>query len=89
MYPEFDAQLEQAKASLDAVQEQMVQLNLQVVNAKKNFDRAKELFNAGFYSKQQLEKEETQYKVLEFSACCCKTALQSIKCSNHLYKYPD
>ncbi|MEK6647002.1 MAG: efflux RND transporter periplasmic adaptor subunit [Candidatus Firestonebacteria bacterium] len=72
MHPEFDAQLEQAKASLDAVQEQMVQLNLQVVNAKKNFDRAKELFNAGFYSKQQLEKEETQYKVLNSQLVAAK-----------------
>ncbi len=62
---ELTAQLQQAKASLDAAKEMMVQVKAQYKNAEDNFKRTGELLKAGSVSQQQYDQIETQYKVLE------------------------
>ncbi|MFH1075215.1 MAG: efflux RND transporter periplasmic adaptor subunit [Candidatus Firestonebacteria bacterium] len=64
-HDELNAQLKQAKASLNAAEEVRVQVRTQYNNAEDNFKRAGELLKAGSASKQQFDQLETQYKVLE------------------------
>jgi len=71
---ELDAQLNQAKANLESVKAQITQLDLQLQNVKDNLIRAKELFKVGNYTRQQLDKDETQYKVINAQ---CEAAKQT------------
>ncbi|OGF48037.1 MAG: hypothetical protein A2452_04605 [Candidatus Firestonebacteria bacterium RIFOXYC2_FULL_39_67] len=64
-HDELNAQLKQAKASLNGASEVMVQIRAQYKNAEDNYKRAGELLKAGSASKQQFDQLETQYKVLE------------------------
>lgn len=63
-HEELNAQLKQAKSSLSAAEEIMIQLKAQHKNADDNFKRAEELLKAGSTSKQQYDQIETEYKVL-------------------------
>jgi len=64
-HAELTAQLQQAKASLNAAEEIMVQVKTQNKNARDNYKRAGDLLKAGSTSRQQFEQLETQFKVLE------------------------